>query len=537
MGRRVKISAHFLFRLLIPFLAVFFNTAVSAQTVVTVIDSESLRPLEGVIIMSEPPEISAITNSHGRAELGNTSDSTELIFRLLGYELFQLSMEDIRDAGNTVSLQPSRLSLEQVVISATRWNQVTTRLPQKVASIKQADIQLHNPQTAADLLGVNSQVFIQKSQQGGGSPMIRGYSANRLLYAIDGVRMNTAIFRSGNLQNVISLDAMSIASTEVLFGPGSVMYGSDAIGAVMDFRTIEPQMAAGENQLISGSAAARFASANKEKTVHAHLNGGFSKWAFISSFTFTDFDDLRMGKNGPDDYLRTFYVERQGDSDVVIDNPNPRLQIPSGYSQRNFMQKIRFKPGNSWDLQYAFHYSRISEYDRYDRLIELRNGIPRSAEWKYGPQKWDMHLFTAKHKRREGFYDELAIRIYNQKFGESRIDRSFNDPVRRERIEQVDAYGMNLDFTERFGSRTTLNYGAEYVFNKVNSSGSGENIESGARIGVPNRYPDSRWQSAAVYALLQHEWTQDLFLQAGARYTYYSLYSDFSENQPYLNLP
>jgi len=71
--------------------------------------------------------------------------------------------------------------------------------------------------------------------------MIRGFSANRLLYAVDGVRMNTAIFRSGNLQNVISLDPFAISKTEVLFGPGSVMYGSDAIGGAMVFETLSPE--------------------------------------------------------------------------------------------------------------------------------------------------------------------------------------------------------------------------------------------------------------------------------------------------------
>jgi hemoglobin/transferrin/lactoferrin receptor protein len=71
--------------------------------------------------------------------------------------------------------------------------------------------------------------------------MIRGFATNRLLYSVDGVRMNTAIFRSGNIQNVISLDPFAAEHTEVLFGPGSVIYGSDAIGGVMSFQTLSPQ--------------------------------------------------------------------------------------------------------------------------------------------------------------------------------------------------------------------------------------------------------------------------------------------------------
>jgi hemoglobin/transferrin/lactoferrin receptor protein len=79
-------------------------------------------------------------------------------------------------------------------------------VPFRIEGIDKKEIALHNPQTAADMLANTGAVFIQKSQQGGGSPMIRGFSTNRLIYAVDGVRMNTAIFRGGNIQNVISLD-------------------------------------------------------------------------------------------------------------------------------------------------------------------------------------------------------------------------------------------------------------------------------------------------------------------------------------------
>ena len=525
-------------RYLIPFFFTFIGMkSTDAQAVLTVLDKENRKPLESVVIMTSPPSWQGITNNHGKTGIPDLADSVLIEFRLLGYELLQTRMKEIRESGYIITLNPSHLSLEQVVISATRWNEVTTNLPQKVATIKPRDIQLHNPQTAADMLGMNSQVFIQKSQQGGGSPMIRGFSANRLLYAVDGVRMNTAIFRSGNLQNVISLDAMSMESAEILFGPGSVLYGSDAIGAVMDFRTLQPQLAAGEDQIIDGAATARYATANNEKTIHAHANMGFNRWAFTSSLTFTDFGDLVMGKHGPDDYLRPFYVEHKDGTDEVRTNTEPRKQIPSGYSQRNFMQKILFSPSGNLDLQYAYHYSRLSEYDRYDRLIQERNGQPRSGEWKYGPQKWDMHLFTLTNRQSKGVYDEMVVRAYYQRFEESRIDRSFNDPVRRNRMEKVDAYGINLDFTERFSNKTTLNYGAEYVLNDVTSNGTATDIESGESFRVASRYPDSKWHSFGIYALMQHKWTENLYFQAGTRYTYYTLDSDFSKNQPFLPLP
>jgi hemoglobin/transferrin/lactoferrin receptor protein len=130
--------------------------------------------------------------------------------------------------------------LDEVVVSYSRWSQDRDEVPNRVERMSLRDSRLRNPQTAADMLAQSGAVFVQKSQQGGGSPMIRGFATNRVLIVVDGVRMNNAIYRSGNLQNVISVDALSLQRAEVVFGPGSLIYGSDAIGGVMDFHTLAP---------------------------------------------------------------------------------------------------------------------------------------------------------------------------------------------------------------------------------------------------------------------------------------------------------
>ncbi len=101
--------------------------------------------------------------------------------------------------------------------------------------------------------------------------MIRGFATNRILLSVDGVRMNNAIFRGGNLQNVISIDPFTIKKTEVTFGPGSVIYGSDAIGGVMNFYTQKPRFSFADSLAFSGNVNYRFASANSENTAHVDL--------------------------------------------------------------------------------------------------------------------------------------------------------------------------------------------------------------------------------------------------------------------------
>jgi hemoglobin/transferrin/lactoferrin receptor protein len=418
--------------------------------------------------------------------------------------------------------------LDEVVVSANRWKQNSKDIPQKITVITPQKVALQNPQTAADLLTISGKVFMQKSQQGGGSPMIRGFATNRLLYAIDGIRMNTAIFRGGNIQNVISLDAFATEKVEVLFGPNSVMYGSDAIGGVMSFQTLTPQFSLEEKTFVSGSAITRYSSANNEKTGHFDVNVGWKKWASVTSISSNDFGDLRMGSHGPDEYLRPFYVQRQNGVDVVVTNDDPLVQKPTAYSQINLMQKIRFQPNENWDFQYGLHFSETSSYSRYDRHIRYTNaGLPRYGEFYYGPQKWIMNNLNVTHQSKSKLFDEMSLRLAHQFFEESRVSRNINNPDREIRTEKVNAYSFNTDFTKATSTKNKIFYGLEYVLNDVNSTGVNENIVDVTSQNGPARYPQATWQSIGIYLNDQYKISDKTLFQAGLRYNQFILKADF----------
>lgn len=420
------------------------------------------------------------------------------------------------------------LELNELVVSATRWSQPSRKIPSKISVIRPVDVSLFNPQTTADLMGSTGEVFIQKSQQGGGSPMIRGFATNRLLYTVDGVRMNSAIFRSGNIQNIISIDANSVERTEVLFGPGSIIYGSDAIGGVMSFQTLTPRLSENNQPEVHAGAMARYSSANHESTFHFNGGVGWKKWAMVTSLTHSRFGDLRMGKHGPDDYLRTFYTERSDNSDHIIANPDPLVQTPTGYAQSNIMQKIRFAPSSSWDFQYGLHYSETTGYSRYDRLIETQtNGLPVSAVWNYGPQIWMMNNLSATHESGNQWFDHFTLRLAHQYFEESRIDRRWNHHRLRTQLEEVDAASANLDFEKITGVSKWI-YGAEYIVNRVKSYGTAVDIRDESTIAVPDRYPQSLWKSAAGYINYHYTASPHLLAEGGIRYNRYSINSDFT---------
>jgi len=499
--------------------------SVYSQTI-TIKDQNTNEPIE-MATLTVNSRIYTTTNAQGQADISTFKDAAAIEIRSLGYGSIARSYTELAEMGFIVSLKPSNLNLDEVVVAGSKWRQSSDDVPAKIISITPQEMALQNPQTAADLLGISGNVFIQKSQQGGGSPMIRGFSTSRLLYSVDGVRMNSAIFRAGNLQNVISLDPFAIENTEVLFGPGSVIYGSDAIGGVMSFQTLTPHFSLTDQPLITGKAITRYSIANKEKTGHVDVNVGFKKWSFLSSVSSYDYDNLRQGSHGPRDYIKDYYVQRQNGEDVVITQDDELLQIPTAYSQINLMEKIRFQPNEFWDLQYGFHYSETSNYGRYDRHQRQKNGTARYAEWNYGPQIWMMNNLGIGYSRSNTVFDEMNIRLAHQWFEESRMDRSLNKPDRNINSEDVNAYSLNADFFKNLAAKNTLYYGFEYVLNNVRSYGEIYDIVANTTEAGPTRYPKSTWQSIAAYVTDEYKATDRLTISAGVRYNQILLESEF----------
>lgn len=508
---------------------------------VKVLSKRDRKGIGDVNIINQTGDESAYTNKAGKASLADFGSQDTLLFKHASFFKKVVPYETIVGSNFEVILEKKTTNLEEVVFSGNRWEQNRAEVPNKVEPITESEIEFDNPQTSADLLDASNEVFVQKSQLGGGSPMIRGFATKSVLLTVDGVRMNNAIFRGGNLQNVINLDPNAMERTEVVFGPGSVIYGSDALGGVMAFHTKDPELSKTGNFRFDGNAMTRYATANDEKTGHIDLNLGTEKWGFLTSFTYSAFGDQQMGVNGPDEYKRTEQVKRINGRDSIVLNPDPNTQVPSGFDEWFLMQKIRFKPNENWDLNYGFHYSRTSNIPRYDRLTQRKpqlNGPLANATWYYGPQIWMMNNLKIHHSMETTFYDEAKLTIAQQFYEESRHDREFRDPLLRHREENVDIYTANLDFQKAFSENTRLFYGLQGVYNLVSSEAEEENIETGKTKPTATRYPDgSDYQTYAGYARLVHNFSDQWTVNAGARYTHVALNADLTDNQSFYPLP
>jgi len=533
---KMNLKTCFLFSLL-------FSTGmlVSGQNLV-VKDIETTQPVEDVAVYNDSKHKSGLTDKNGMVNLDIFNLNERIYFQHPSFKPVSYLKQEIEQKNFVVFLERETYAIDEFVISAYRWEQNPREIPNKITRVQQKEIVFNNPQTTADLLSHTNEVFVQKSQMGGGSPMIRGFATSSVLLVVDGVRMNNAIYREGNLQNVISLDANAIESSEVIFGPGSVTYGSDALGGVMDFHTLKAKLSTGTKAQFSGNAMTRYSSANNEKTGHIDFNIGTPKWGFLSSITYSDYGDLKMGSRNHSEYQRHEYVVRIHGMDSVIQNSNPNLQVPTRYNQLNLMQKVRFRPSEDLDMNYAFHYSKLSDVPRYDRLIQYSDETLKYGEWYYGPQIWMMHALNVNYRKANTFFDDAKLTLAYQDYEESRHDRKFRQDNLRQRTEKVKAYSLNMDFDKNLNRDNELYYGLEAVYNSVYSTAHSKNIITGELSPESTRYPDgiNDYTTLAAYAGYKENLNKKWTAISGIRFNYTSIYSTLNDttffNFPYDNI-
>ncbi|MGB0932743.1 MAG: TonB-dependent receptor plug domain-containing protein [Lishizhenia sp.] len=508
------------------------SVVVLAQQEIKLTSSYNLDPVRFAEIKVGDKKVS--TDVYGLVNYNFKQVDTIYIFHR-DYEYLAFPTSEIKVGVTEILLTSTVQTYSEYVVEPLPWQQGESEYPGYIQVLNPKEIELSNPQTAADLLTVGDQVYVQKSQLGGGSPMLRGLSTNRILLSIDGVRMNTAIFRSGNLQNAILIDPNAIAKAEVIFGPGTVNYGSDALGGVMDFKTLVAQPDSTVKKKWKANVLGRLSTANLEQTIHTDLVYTGAKFAALSSFTYSNFADLKMGSRGLDEYQRRKYATRINGKDTIVENSDPNVQVGTAYSQINLMQKFAYQGKKGWLYTLSSIYSESSDIPRYDRLIETKGDVFKSAEWKYGPQKWWMNQFVAMGKLKSVFANEMKISVANQWFEESRIDRKFGDDERRIRTEKVNAASVNIDFNKEFSATTKLFYGFEAIHNLVLSEGITQNINTNQTKLVASRYPNSEWMSFAGYLSFQHWVNKYWHISSGVRYNQVVLNANFDNS--FYNFP
>ena len=471
----------------------FISNPILSQKVYVV--DKNKEPIYNVSFYKKDLSKGIFSNFNGEVDLSIFENRDSIVIQHPTFDsIIKIKSEIVKQ--KNIILFEKIISIDEIVFSVNKWNENLSDVSNKILNISEKTIKELSPQTSADLLEKTGEVFVQKSQLGGGSPMIRGFSANRILLSLDGIRMNNAIFRSGNIHNIISIDPNILEGVEILYGPASVMYGSDAIGGAINFKIKDPKFSIDNKIKINGSQNIQYNSSSKSKHYNLFLNIGLKKISTMTSFSFNDFNNLRSGSKRKSKYKnfgkRTEYVKRNyiKNTDETIKNTNHNIQKFTNYSQNNFIQKINYKINENINLIYCLYYSKSSNIPRYDRLTLYDDLLtPKYAEWYYGPNLFLMNKIELNYFIKNKFFDAFKLNFSKQNIEESRISRKFNDLYIKNRIEKVGVYSFNLDFDKKKNGKEFF-YGYELYTNKINSNAFEKNINTNQEEKISTRYPD-----------------------------------------------
>jgi hemoglobin/transferrin/lactoferrin receptor protein len=447
---------------------------------------------------------------------------------------FSMSLNLLAQSDTTIK------QLKDVVIYANKFPTLSKNIVQRVVSLTDK-VLIQQQANTADILTASGQVFVQKSQAGGGSPVVRGFEASRVLLMVDGIRMNSAIFRAGHLQNIITVDNMILDRVEILYGPSSTMYGSDALGGVVNLFTKQPQLFISNLASkkapwkMDGNLVYRYGNGQNENRQHIDVNIANNKWAYLTSFTSSSFGDMRQGNKRlaayPDFGKRLFYVARENNTDVVKDNSaSVNIQKLSGYTQTDLLQKVLFKPNENTEHLLNVQFSNSSDINRYDRLTETSKGIPVFSEWYYGPQVRNMFGYKLTKSNLNGYFQKMTANVNYQHLEESRMTRRFKSNNKDYRFEEVDLFGVNVDLLHQ-GKLSELHVGVESYYNNVGSTAYRNNIATNVRSAITTRYSDgpTNMSNHAIYAQHTKFLSGNWVLNSGLRLNNVQLNANFKD--------
>ncbi len=519
----------------------FFSTLSFAQQI-TVKDEITNENLPDVVIFNENKSQSIITDLDGVVDLSLFSSDENIYFQLLGYSTLKILKIEVLN-GATIYLQSESQNLEEVILSVARSESNVNQIAEKVSVIKSEDLFLSSPASGAELLELSPGVRVQKSQGGGGSPIIRGFEANRVLIVVDGVRMNNAIYRSGHLQNSITIDPNNIERAEVIFGSSSVGYGSDALGGVIHYYTKSPILK--DSEKIKSSFTSNYTSANQGLSNNFITNYSSENWGSITSISISKFGDIKMGENREHGFkswgLTPLYSENSRYSyySQPSSNSNENIQKNTGYSQVDLFQKFLVKIGDTNLLNINIQFSESSDIDRFDQLSITKGNSLKFSEWYYGPQKRLLISPSLKIFPNRKFMKKGVITFGFQKINESRIKRKFNSFNRSHQIENLKVFSLNGDFDTSFNNDHSISYGIESTYNYNYSKAYDQIIEIqgnqvtglGNKFAIPTRYPSdgSSYTSFASYVNWSWNMSEFFTFNIGTRLTFTGLKASWND--------
>jgi len=407
------------------------------------------------------------------------------------------------------SITPENHYLENVEIIESKSVDFKNQLTH--LKLSEAEMLAAQSSQTSDLLEKTMGISVQNSQNGGGSPNLRGMEANRLLIVVDGIPLNNTIFRGGHLQSTATINPIFLQDAEVLFGPASVAYGNGAMGGAILFNTKRP------NNESSTQFIQQFESSSNAVFTSIISNYKLKNSANISGFSIKHYGDLKMGGK------RNHGFKNWGNDPIITEG---NIQKGTAYQQADFFHKTLFKLNNSNFLLFNSQFSTSSNINRFDKLNDIKEEAQKYKYWYYGPQKRFFQSVRLKNYFNNFASDEAVFTAAYQDIEESRHKQKNGDELLNNRTELLQIIDFKTDFLKQF-NHFKLNYGFDSRFQKLNSTA---NLSNKNKLFYnTSRYPDGGTTvlNNALYLQANIELSEKLSLLAGSRYSLNSLSAKF----------
>jgi len=433
----------------------------------------------------------AVAGSGGVARIGSLAEGEATVrISAPGYRPVELAVAISRsEALVQVRLAPRELRVdESVIVSASRADRAASDVPRSTAGVPRTALDERADRTSPEALQDRSGGWVQKTNHGGGSPFLRGLVGNQVLVLIDGVRLNNATFRLGPNQYMNTIDAFSLDRIEVLRGSGSVQYGSDALGGVINLITPLPRLTRG-GLITGGAVATRLVSSGMEQTMRAEGHVAGPRAGMRGGVTLRNFGDLVAGGS-----LGT--------------------EAPSGYDEYDADAAAIWAPSNRTTVTGVFQSVYQAEVPRFDQEAQRGYDV-----YEFDPQSRRLGYLQWQQVIAADWLDLTRMTVSWQRSDEGRRRRRTGSFIETTESDTVATAGFSADIYGRMPGVSGWSAGVEAYHDTVRSWRRDTNLATGASKPMRGLYPDgSTRRSVAAFAMAQVPIGRAA-LDVGARYT------------------
>ena len=403
-----------------------------------------------------------------------------------------LAVELLEDKGE----QPAQLS--RIQVTATRVEEDANKVPIAITIVGRDQIERRVAQTVADLLHGEPGTYVQSTGAGQGVVIIRGLKGSEVLHLVDGFRLNNAFFRNAPNQYIALVDPLNIEQIEAVRGPMSTLYGSDAMGGVVQFLTPDPRFN-GDRWEAHADLRTRYSSADESSHSRAGFSTGHEGLAISGGVSYQDVNNLRVG--GGETLPFTAYRQQSGDL------------------------KVYFKPASGHELTWSAQYSQQPSTQRYDALVAgFGQTEPDNAEFFYRPQERRFTQLHYRYSNANTFADQIDVRLGYQKYVDNRTARDFGSSNHEYEENSSTLRGVTALASKQINDQHFIGYGVEYYADTVDSFRQRTNINSGAISARPSRFPDGSTMDS-IAAFITDDWklSDRLDVVGGIRYSRFDI--------------